>query len=129
MEEPISRRELVNIKEQARKRRHIRLRKKVFGTVERPRLSVFRSLNHIYAQLIDDTRGYTLVSASSLDKEFREANGHKGNAATGKKVGQLLASRAINAGIKVVVFDRGGYKYHGCIKVLAEAAREGGLEF
>ncbi|MDI6728260.1 MAG: 50S ribosomal protein L18 [Thermodesulfovibrionales bacterium] len=119
----------MNIKELARERRHARIRKKVFGTAERPRLSVFRSLNHIYAQIIDDTTGHTIVSASTLDKEFKEEKGHKGNVAMAKKVGQLLALKASKSGIKSVVFDRGGYKYHGCIKALAEAAREGGLEF
>jgi large subunit ribosomal protein L18 len=119
----------VNIKELARERRHARIRKKVFGTAERPRLSVFRSLNHIYAQIIDDTKGHTIVSASTLDKEFKEEKGHKGNVAMAKKTGKLLASKAAKAGIKNIVFDRSGYKYHGCIKALAEAAREGGLEF
>lgn len=119
----------MNIKELSRKRRHARLRKKIFGTSERPRLSVRRSLNHIYAQIVDDTKGNTLVFASTLDKDIREEKGHKGNVIMAKKVGQLLASKATNAGIKSVVFDRGGYKYHGCIKALAEAARESGLEF
>lgn len=119
----------MNIKELARQRRHRRLRKKVSGTTERPRLSVRRSLNHIYAQIIDDTKGHTIVSASTLDKEFKDEKGHRGNVAMAKKVGQLLASKALRAGIKNVVFDRGGYKYHGCIRALAEAAREGGLEF
>lgn len=119
----------MNIKELARQRRHKRVRKKVYGTAERPRLSVYRSLNHIYAQLIDDTKGHTLVSASTLDKEFSNEKGHKGNVAMAKKVGKLIAEKAVAAGIKMVVFDRGGYKYHGCIKALAEAAREGGLEF
>lgn len=119
----------MNIKELARQRRHRRLRKKISGTAERPRLSVRRSLNHIYAQIIDDTKGHTIVSASTLDKEFKDEKGHRGNVAMAKKVGQLLASRALRAGIKNIVFDRGGYKYHGCIKALAEAAREGGLEF
>ncbi|WP_333654773.1 50S ribosomal protein L18 [Dissulfurispira sp.] len=119
----------MNIKELARKRRHARIRKRVFGTAERPRLSVFRSLNHIYAQIIDDTKGHTVASVSTLDKELKEEKGHKGNVAMAKKAGQLLALKAAKAGIKSVVFDRGGYKYHGCIKALAEAAREGGLEF
>lgn len=119
----------MNIKELARHRRHKRIRKKVYGTAERPRLSVFRSLNHIYAQLIDDTKGHTLVSASTLDKEFKSEKGHKGNVLMAKKVGRLVAEKAVAAGIKKVVFDRGGYKYHGSIKALAEAAREGGLEF
>lgn len=119
----------MNIKELARKRRHARLRKKVFGTPERPRLSVRRSLNHMYAQIVDDTKGHTLVFASTLDKDIREESGHKGNVTMAKKVGQLLASKATKAGIKSVIFDRGGYKYHGCIKALAEAVRESGLEF
>lgn len=119
----------MNIKELARKRRHIRIRKRLLGTPDRPRLTVHRCLNHIYAQVIDDTKGFTLVSASTLDKELKEEKGHKGNVLLAKKVGQLLASRAVNAGIKRVVFDRGGYKYHGCIKGLAEAARDVGLEF
>jgi large subunit ribosomal protein L18 len=119
----------VNIKELARQRRHARLRKKVSGTTEKPRLSVRRSLNHIYAQIIDDTKGYTIVFASTLDKDLKSEKGHKGNVAMAKKVGQLLASKATKAGIKSVVFDRGGYKYHGCINALAEAAREGGLKF
>lgn len=119
----------MNIKELARQRRHRRLRKKVSGTAERPRLSVRRSLNHIYAQIIDDTKGHTIVSASTLDKEFKDEKGHRGNVAMARKVGQLLASKALRAGIKNIVFDRGGYKYHGCIRALAEAAREGGLEF
>lgn len=119
----------MNIKELARQRRHARLRKKVSGTTEKPRLSVRRSLNHIYAQIIDDTKGYTIVFASTLDKDLKSEKGHKGNVAMAKKVGQLLASKATKAGIKSVVFDRGGYKYHGCINALAEAAREGGLEF
>lgn len=119
----------MNIKELARKRRHARLRKKVFGTPKKPRLSVRRSLNHIYAQIIDDTKGHTLVFASTLDKDIREEKGHKGNVAMAKKVGQLLASKATKAGIRNVVFDRGGYKYHGCISALAEAVRESGLEF
>ncbi|MCL4537601.1 MAG: 50S ribosomal protein L18 [Nitrospirae bacterium] len=119
----------MNIKELARQRRHARLRKKVSGTTEKPRLSVRRSLNHIYAQIIDDTKGYTIVFASTLDKDLKSEKGHKGNVAMAKKVGQLLASKATKAGIKSVVFDRGGYKYHGCINALAEAAREGGLKF
>ena len=114
-----------NIKE----RRHRRVRKKVFGTPERPRLCVFRSLNHIYAQIIDDTNGHTLVTASTLDKELRELPGHKGNKEFAKKVGELIAERAIQLGINKVVFDRAGYKYHGCVKALADAARQKGLQF
>ncbi|MBA4348929.1 MAG: 50S ribosomal protein L18 [Thermodesulfovibrio sp.] len=117
------------VKEEAKKRRHKRIRKQVSGTPDKPRLSVYRSLNNIYGQVIDDTKGHTIVSASTIDKELKAEKGHKGNVATAKKVGQLIASRAVKAGIKKVVFDRSGYKYHGCIKSLAEGAREGGLEF
>jgi len=116
-------------REDNRKKRHIRIRKKVAGTQERMRLSVYRSLNHIYAQIIDDSKGSTLVSASSLDSSVKEMKQHKGNALTAKEVGGLLAKRAEEKGIKKVVFDRGGYLYHGRVKALAEAAREAGLEF
>jgi large subunit ribosomal protein L18 len=116
-------------KEQSRKRRHVRLRKKVSGSAGRPRLCVHKSLNHIYAQIIDDVKGHTIVSASTLDKDIKGESGHKGNVAMAKKIGQLLASKATQAGVKQIVFDRGGYKYHGRIKALAEGAREGGLEF
>jgi len=109
-----------------RLRRHKRVRGKVSGTTERPRLNVFRSGNNIYAQVIDDTTGNTLVSASSLEKGF-EGNG--GNVEAAKKVGQALAQRAKDKGIGAVVFDRGGYLYHGRVKALADGAREGGLEF
>jgi large subunit ribosomal protein L18 len=119
----------VSVKEEARQRRHKRLRKKVSGTVERPRLCVYKSLNHIYAQIIDDTKGHTVIAASTLDKELRNEAGHKGNAAMAKRVGLLIASRAVQHGVKKIVFDRGGYKYHGRMKALAEGAREGGLEF
>lgn len=114
----------------ARKRRQARVRKNLAGTSERPRLNVFRSLNHIYAQVIDDTMGHTLVSASSLDKEVRSTNGTD-NTKTKQAmaVGKLLAERAIAAGITQVVFDRGGYKYHGRVKALADASREAGLKF
>ena len=109
--------------------RHARVRRKVVGTAERPRLSVFRSLHHIYAQVIDDTRGVTLVSASSLESELRpDENGQK-KAEVSKRVGALVAERARSNGIQSVVFDRGGYKYHGRVKALADAAREGGLAF
>ena len=113
----------------ARIRRHRRVRAKVEGTISRPRLCVFRSLNHIYAQVIDDSQGHTLTSASTLDPEIKsEADG---KAKTGKSelVGSLIAKRALSEGINQVVFDRGGYKYHGRVKVLAEAARKGGLKF
>jgi large subunit ribosomal protein L18 len=116
-------------KTELRERRRRRIRKKVFGTPDRPRLCVFRSLNHIYAQIIDDTRGHTLVSASTLDKELRDLPGHKGNKEFAAKVGELIAERAIKAGITKVVFDRAGYKYHGCVKALADAARQKGLQF
>jgi large subunit ribosomal protein L18 len=119
----------VKTKEVSRERRHERIRKTVSGTSERPRLSIHKSLNNIYAQIIDDAKGRTIIAASTVDKEIKAEKGHKGNVATAKKVGQMLASKAAGAGIKRVVFDRGGYKYHGCVKALAEAAREGGLEF
>ena len=117
------------VKEAARQRRHKRLRKKVSGSVQRPRLCIYKSLNHIYAQIIDDTKGYTLITASTLDKELRNEGGHKGNAAMARRVGLLIASRAVPLGVKKIVFDRGGYKYHGRMKALADGAREGGLEF
>lgn len=119
----------MKVKELSRKRRHIRIRKKVSGTGSRPRLCVYKSLNHIYAQIIDDVKGQTVVSASTLDRDLKEDKGHKGNVASAKKVGQMLASKASRIGIKEVVFDRGGYKYHGRIKALADGARESGLEF
>ncbi len=112
-----------------RERRHKRIRKRVFGTDERPRLSVYRSLNQIYAQVIDDSKGETLVAASTLEAEIKPQKGHKGNVGTAKKVGELIAKKALNKGIKKVVFDRGGYLYHGRVKALADAAREAGLEF
>jgi len=114
---------------EARKRRHLRVRKKISGTPERPRLSVFRSLKHIYAQLIDDTRGVTLVSASTLDKELAGQITGGGNVEAARKVGELIAKRALEKGYAKVVFDRGGYLYHGRIRALADAAREAGLEF
>ena len=114
---------------EARKRRHERIRKKVAGTPERPRLSVYRSLDHMYAQIIDDYSKQTVVSASSIDKEFKDKKSHKGNIATAKQVGELIAKKALGKGVKKVVFDRGGYLYHGRVKALAEAAREAGLDF
>jgi large subunit ribosomal protein L18 len=111
----------------ARIRRHGRVRKKVFGTTERPRLSVFRSTNHIYAQIIDDVNGATLISASTVDKDVKVSNG--GNIDAAKAVGALLAKRALEKKIDKVVFDRGGFLYHGRVKALAEAAREAGLQF
>jgi large subunit ribosomal protein L18 len=113
----------------ARIRRHRRVRKKVVGTPERPRLNVFRSLNHIYAQVIDDSRGHTLVAASSIDPELRDQLKGLTKTQQAAQVGRLLAQRALRAGIRRVVFDRGGYKYHGRVKALAVASREGGLEF
>ena len=109
-----------------RLRRHKRVRGKVSGTPERPRLNVFRSEKHIYAQIIDDTKGHTMCAASSLEKDF-EGSGSNKEAA--KKVGKMVAERAVAKGIESVVFDRGGYIYHGRVKELAEAAREGGLKF
>lgn len=114
-------------KPEARKRRHMRIRRKVFGTPERPRLSVFRSARHIYAQIIDDVSRRTLLSASSLDPELELAYG--GNLSSAKRVGELLGKRALAHGVKRVVFDRGGYLYHGRVRALADAAREAGLEF
>ena len=110
----------------ARLHRHTRVRGKITGTVQRPRLNVYRSLNHIYAQIIDDVKGVTLVAASSVEKDFGMAGGNKEAA---KKVGELIAKRAAEKGITEVVFDRGGYVYHGRVKELAEGAREGGLKF
>jgi len=110
-------------------KRHLRIRKKVKGTPQKPRLAVFRSEKHIYAQIIDDTKGHTLVSASTLDKELRQKLSKTYNIEAAKEVGKLIAQRALSLGIKTVVFDRGGFKYHGRIKALADAAREAGLKF
>lgn len=112
-----------------RQRKHIRVRKKVVGTTERPRLNVYRSLNHMYAQIIDDSNGTTLASASTLDEAIKGKVAFGGNKDAAKEVGKLVAVKAIEKGIKAVVFDRGGYIYHGRVKELAEAAREAGLEF
>ncbi len=113
-------------RQEARHRRRRRVRKDVVGTAQRPRLAVYRSNRYIYAQVIDDTKGHTLAAASSQEPELR---GSTLNVATAAKVGELVAGRAKAAGISSVVFDRGGYKYHGRIKALADAAREAGLEF
>ena len=119
-------------KDQTRQKVHTRIRKTILGTAERPRLNVYRSVNHIYAQVIDDTQGVTLVSATSVEKgkgvkgENRPTGGNVGSA---KEVGKLIAERAKQKGISKVVFDRGGYLYHGRVKALADAAREAGLEF
>ena len=109
-----------------RAKRHARVRGKISGTAERPRLCVFRSENHIYAQVIDDVAGHTLVAASSVEKDFE---GLGGNVEAAKKIGLKVAERALAKGIDTVVFDRGGYIYHGRVKALAEGAREGGLKF
>ena len=109
-----------------RARRHARVRNKVYGTAERPRLCVYRSNANLYAQIIDDVAGITLVAASTLDKEIKTK---KSNIEAAKEVGALIAKRAAAKKVKTVVFDRGGYIYHGVVKALAEAAREGGLEF
>ena len=116
-------------REVRRQQVHRRLRKRVRGAVDAPRLSVFRSSDHIYAQVVDDTRGSTMVSASSLDKEVRAALKTGGNVADAKAVGEILAKRAKEAGVERVVFDRGGYAYHGRVKALADAARTSGLKF
>ncbi|HXF62039.1 MAG TPA: 50S ribosomal protein L18 [Caldilineaceae bacterium] len=113
----------------ARRQRHARVRRKVAGTAERPRLNVFRSLRHIYAQVIDDSTGRTLVSASTLDKELRDQLAELEVHEQAKAVGKAVAERARAQGIEKVVFDRGGYPYHGRIKALAEGSREGGLVF
>lgn len=112
-----------------RLRRHLRVRKNVYGTSQRPRLDVFRSEKHIYAQIINDDLGSTLVAASSLDKELSDKISCGSNKEAAKAVGELVAKKAIEKGIKQVVFDRGGYIYHGRVKELAEAAREAGLDF
>ena len=114
-------------KNATRKKRHARVRSKLSGTAARPRLNVYRSNQHIYAQLIDDVQGVTLASASTLDKEVNVESSSNIDAAV--KVGELVAKRAVEKGVKAVVFDRGGYLYHGRVKALADAARENGLEF
>jgi len=114
----------------ARLRRKKRIRKKVFGTPERPRLCIYRSLKHIYAQIIDDTKGVTLAAASTLDSEIREELKElKGKIAKAQIVGKMIAKKALEKGIKKVVFDRNGFLYHGRVKALADGAREGGLDF
>lgn len=113
----------------ARQRRHLRVRERVRGTADRPRLCVFRSLKHIHAQVIDDTRGHTLVAASTLDSEVRSQVNGKDKTAQAAVVGEVLAQRALATGISQVTFDRGGYRYHGRVKSLADAARKAGLVF
>ncbi len=119
-------------KDKTRQKIHSRIRKTLAGTTQRPRLNIYRSVNHIYAQVIDDAKGVTIVSATSVEKG-KGAKGEKrptgGNVASAKDVGKLIAQRAQDKGIKKVVFDRGGYLYHGRVKALADAAREAGLEF
>jgi large subunit ribosomal protein L18 len=117
------------VRNKARKKRHLRVRSKISGTSERPRLNVYRSLKHIYAQIIDDTTGRTLISASTADKEVREKLSKTWDTDAAKAVGQAVASKALDQGINEVVFDRSGYKYHGRVKALADAAREAGLSF
>lgn len=116
-------------RELLRQARHDRVRKRVVGTGERPRLAVFRSLCNVYAQVIDDETGNTIISASTLDKEIKPTLKSGGNIDAAKAVGTLVAKRAVEKGISQVVFDRGGYQYHGRVKALADGAREGGLEF
>ncbi len=112
-----------------RRRIRVRIRKKIQGTSERPRLAVFRSQSHIYAQLVDDDAGQTLCAAPSLDKDGRAKEGRGSSVSAAKEVGGLIAGRARDKGVEGVVFDRGGFQYHGRVKALAEAAREGGLKF
>jgi large subunit ribosomal protein L18 len=116
-------------KNKARLKRHLRVRKKIEGTTARPRLNIFRSSKHMYAQLIDDTTGVTIVAASTQDKDLKSEIGNGGNVEAARKVGALIAARAKEKGVDQVVFDRGGYLYHGRVQALADAAREAGLEF
>jgi len=118
-----------NIRSTSRIKRQRRIRKKIRGTADRPRLSVFRSARHIYTQLVDDDSGRTLASASSLEKSFREAPVEENKAAAARRIGQLAARRAIEKGITTVVFDRNGFLYHGRVKAVSDGAREGGLIF
>jgi large subunit ribosomal protein L18 len=119
----------MNDKQRLRQKRRTRVRAKVQGTAARPRLAVFRSLKHVYAQLIDDDAGTTLASASSVEKDYKATAKTGGDIGAAKTVGELVAKRALDKGIESVVFDRGGFKYHGRIQALADAAREGGLKF
>jgi large subunit ribosomal protein L18 len=116
-------------KNKARLKRHLRVRKKIEGTTARPRLNIFRSSKHMYAQIIDDVSGVTLVAASTQDKELKSDVSNGGNVESARKVGELIAMRAKEQGVEKVVFDRGGYLYHGRVQALADAAREAGLEF
>jgi len=119
----------VKDRKQRRHRIHMRIRKAVTGTAERPRLVVFRSLANVYAQLIDDVKGTTLVAASTVEKDLRKGLSASGNKAAGRVVGKAIAERAKDQGITAVVFDRAGFRYHGVVKELADAAREAGLKF
>ena len=119
----------MNIRQQARLKRKKRIRKKIYGTTERPRLSVFRSSRHIYAQIIDDTGGRTLVAASTVDQQTKDAPKFKNKVAAANFVGKIVGERALNQGIKKVVFDRNGFLYHGRVKSLSEGARKTGLVF
>jgi large subunit ribosomal protein L18 len=116
-------------RKEQRQKRHLRVRAKLSGTAERPRLAVYRSEKHIYAQLIDDTKGITLVSASTIDREMRDSTEKPWNVEAAGQVGKLLAKKALEKGISSVVFDRGGFNFHGRVKSLADGAREGGLKF
>lgn len=116
-------------KNQLRRKKHMRIRNKITGTPVRPRLNVYKSSNNIYAQIIDDTKGLTIVSASSVDTALKGSVKYGGNIEAAKEVGKLIAQRAVEKGLKLVVFDRGGYVYHGRVKELADAARAEGLEF
>jgi len=116
-------------KQLLRRKRHKRVRKQVFGTAEQPRLNVFRGIRNIHAQVVDDTAGHTLIAASTLDAELKGKFKSGGNAEAAKMVGELIGKRAVEKGIKKVVFDRGGYKYHGRVAALADGARGAGLDF
>jgi large subunit ribosomal protein L18 len=119
----------VNKRTELRAKRKVRIRKRIFGTPERPRLSVYRSLNHIYTQIIDDTQGVTLASASTVEKEVRDAQKFDNKRAAATYIGKLIAQRAAAKGIKSVVFDRNGFLYHGRVKAVSDGAREAGLDF
>lgn len=119
----------MKINRTARERRHLRIRKKVSGTTERPRLNVRRSLANLFIQIVDDTKGATLISVSTTDKDFKSVHAYGGNVKASSALGEVVAKKAKDKNIKRVVFDRGGYDYHGRIKAFAEAARKGGLEF
>ena len=119
----------LNLRTQSRIKRKKRIRKRVIGTTERPRLCVFRSARHIYAQVIDDTRGHTLTAASTLEKNLKKSTEQGGKIAAATQIGKLIAERAIKQGVNKVVFDRNGFLYHGRLKAVSDGAREGGLEF